>query len=435
MSKIMKVCIVLTVVAFLAAPAFAEVQNVKVSGDIKTMGIYRDDFDLKENDNSYDDQAAWYQSIVRVQIDADLTDNVSTCVRILNERDWDVETNATTDMDLDIATITMKELFMAPLTVIIGRQELKYGSGLVVGDPDRNDASTGDSITAVNYSARKAFDAIRAIIDLDNVTIDAFTAKINEGVAATSSVGNDIDLYGVDVSTTIGDIPAAVYVVYANDNQSAAGVNNEEILTVGARGSKAITDALNASLEVAVQIGTYNAIRDQKAWALDAAVDYAMNASMNPIVGASYSFRSGANTSASSTSDQEAWLPLYEDQTQGLIADFLFDGTNYGVNSNCHIINVNATVEPMEDLTASIDYYQYLLDEKLAAGSQTVGRLSTTMKADSDFGSEIDLGLNYAYTEDVAFGLTSAWFNPGAAFDGVNDDQATEVVGSVSVSF
>jgi len=87
MRRLLTLCIVLTVVALVAAPAFAEVQNVKVSGDVKVMGIYRDDFDLNDDDASADDQQAWYQSIARVQIDADLTDNVSTCVRMLNERD------------------------------------------------------------------------------------------------------------------------------------------------------------------------------------------------------------------------------------------------------------------------------------------------------------------------------------------------------------
>ena len=327
-------------VALVAAPAFAEVQNVKVSGDVKVMGIYRDSYDLNDNDPA--DQDAWYQSIARIQIDADLTDNVSTCVRLLNERDWDAETDATTadtQIDLDIANITMKELFFAPLTVIIGRQELKYGSAMVVGDPDRNDASADTDITARNYSARKAFDAIRGIVELDNATIDIFTAKINEGVGDNRSAGYDTDLYGIDVSGTLADASVAGYVVYANDNQASgasASAGNEEILTIGARGAMALTDALDGSLEVAIQTGDYSKARDQKAWALDAAIDYATDLNMSPVLGLAYSYRSGQKA-GTTTGDQEAWTPLYEDQTKGLIADYLFDGINDGVNSNCHI--------------------------------------------------------------------------------------------------
>ena len=431
MKHLLTVCIVLTAVALVAAPAFAEVQNVKVSGDVKVMGIYRDNFDL--NDDAVTDQQAWYQSIARVQIDADLTDNVSTCVRILNERDWDSETTASTDMDLDLASITMKELFYAPLTVIIGRQELRYGNAMVVGNVSQNaDNMSGNAITGENYSVRNAFDAIRGIVELDNVTIDMFTAKIEDDVTQASK---DIDLYGIDVSGMMGDADVAGYIVYLNDNQNDP--ISEEIWTLGARGAMSLTDAVDASLEIAVQTGDYSAIRDQKAWALDAGIDYALNTDMDPVLGLAYSYRSGDKAGATATADQEAWVPLYEDQTNGIVADFIFDGLNDGVNSNCHIINVSVVIEPIEDLTASIDYYQYILDEKFVAGANTWSNISNnpTMNADDDLGSEVDIVLNYAYTEDVAFGLTSAWFLPGDAFDGANDDTATEVVGSVSVSF
>ncbi|NQT75590.1 MAG: alginate export family protein [Candidatus Omnitrophica bacterium] len=444
MKRLMRICIVLTAIAMVAAPALAEVQNVKVSGDIEVMGIYRDDFDLVDADTvNNDDQQAWYQSIARIQIDADLTDNVSTCVRILNERDWDVDDVADSDMDLDIANITMKEFFYAPLTLIIGRQELRYGNSMVIGNVSQNTANFTDSITANNYSARNAFDAIRGIVELDNVTIDIFTAKIDEAVGTTptapvgsGTVSDDNDLYGIDVSTTIGDVPVAGYVVYANDNSDPGAADANEIWTLGVRGAKALTDALDANLEVAVQTGKYTAIKDQSAWALDAGLDYTMEADMNPVLGIAYSYRSGASASAAATDDQEAWVPLYEDQTNGLIADYLFDGINDGVNSNCHIVNVSAVVEPLEDLTVSIDYYQFVLDEKFSEAETAVGSLSgKSLSTDDDLGSEMDIALNYAYTEDVNLGLTAAWFMPGDVFEGSNDDTATEVVGSINVGF
>jgi len=434
MKRLMILCVVLTAIALASAPVFAEVQNVKLSGDIKVLGIFRDSFDLQ--DNAPTDQTSWYETITRVQIDADLTDNVSTCVRILNERDWDVEDNADTDMDLDLANITLKEFFYAPLTLIVGRQELKYGSGLVIGDPDRNDASAVGDVTAANYSARKAFDAIRGIIELDNVTIDLVTAKMNEDVAQAAQ---DIDLYGVDIATTIKDVNVAGYAIFVNDNQSTGATTNEEILTIGARAAKSLSDDLDVSAEIAMQTGDYSAGRDQKAWAVDVAVDYALSMDMSPVLGLAYSYRSGDKAGATSTSDQEAWTPLYEDQTNGVIADFLFDGLNGGVNSNCHIINVSAAVEPVADLMASINYYQYILDEKLTdtnAGTLWSNTITSEgVTSDTDLGSEIDLALNYAYTEDVSFGITSAWFLPGDLFKSANNDRATEVVGSIDVAF
>ena len=39
-------CAVIGVLAFVAGPAYAEVQNIKISGDIDAMAVYRDNYDL-----------------------------------------------------------------------------------------------------------------------------------------------------------------------------------------------------------------------------------------------------------------------------------------------------------------------------------------------------------------------------------------------------
>ncbi|MCK4326390.1 hypothetical protein KAW55_06505, partial [bacterium] len=66
---------------------------------------------------------------------------------------------------------------------------------------------------------------------------------------------------------------------------------------------------------------------------------------------------------------------------------------------------------------------------------------------DDDLGDELDITLTYDYTEDVQFGLCAAWFNPGGWFDDLQqggndltananrDETATQIVGSVKVSF
>ena len=442
MKKLMTICIVLTAVAFLAAPAFAEVQNVKVSGDIKTMGIHRDDFDLTKTDGgSNDDQCAWYQSIVRLQVDADLTDNVSTTVRLLNERDWDTDTsssnvdddNNVTSVDLDIASITLKEAFYAPLTVIIGRQEVRPGTGMIIGDSDRNAASREDDITAVNYSARKAFDAIRGILDYDPLTIDILIAKVNE-TSATRVHAEDIDVYSVDATYVLeNDATIGGYVVAMKDS-AAATANTQDIWTLGARGAMAINDALDISGEVAVQTGDYSDTMDQDALAIDLGATYALNSTWEPVLGVGYIYRSGSNA-GTTVGDYEAWLPLYEDQTHGLIADFLFDGVTGGVNSNCRIINLSADLQPMEDLSASIDYYKFALDKELAAGTHPGSNSSATMVANDDLGEELDVVLTYDYTEDVQLGFSAAWFSPGDALSGDNKDTAQELVGSIAVAF
>ena len=131
-------CLV-ALVGFVALPAFAAVQNVKISGDINVSGVTRSNLDLDKSSsvansvgvNSNQDNQSDFLSITRVKVDADLTDNVSTSVRLLSERNWNGDsTSGTTanrnigltaagvagdenDIDLDLASITLRE-FMTP---------------------------------------------------------------------------------------------------------------------------------------------------------------------------------------------------------------------------------------------------------------------------------------------------------------------------------
>jgi hypothetical protein len=143
-----------------AAPAMADVQNVKISGDIDAKAIWHENYDLKKEDNTesetnatvtrFQDDEGFALSTVRVRIDADLTDNVSTAVRLLNQRKWGADDADTGDIEINLANVTLNELLYSPLTVTVGRQDLQYGRGFIVGsglllDPNGvfTQASTG----------------------------------------------------------------------------------------------------------------------------------------------------------------------------------------------------------------------------------------------------------------------------------------------------
>jgi hypothetical protein len=115
--KFVKLALVLAMALCLTASVYAETQSVKVSGDLTVRGIWRSGYDYR-GDSPMDVMAvggarnglasdnagmlntqtgvnqanggsqSWFMSTTEVQIDADLTDNVATCIRILNERDW-----------------------------------------------------------------------------------------------------------------------------------------------------------------------------------------------------------------------------------------------------------------------------------------------------------------------------------------------------------
>jgi len=86
MGKRLMLILACALIVGLALPAFAEVQNVKVSGDITMYGVTRNNFTLGSTIQEADDTGSENASIVRVRLDADLTENVGTTIRLINER-------------------------------------------------------------------------------------------------------------------------------------------------------------------------------------------------------------------------------------------------------------------------------------------------------------------------------------------------------------
>jgi len=450
----------------LAVPAFAAVQNVKVSGDLTVSAIGRRDLDLGLL-GGLDDDANVMNSIVRVRIDADLTDNVSTTVRLINERDWDDEGDAATGthVDLDLAYVTMREMLYSPLTVTIGRQELRFGNGLIVGDPHTNNMSDepGGDILNQDLSARKAFDATRATLDYDPLVIDFIYAVIDEDnkvTAATSKEDDDDNLYGLNAKYDFGDeygtMAEAYFFTKVDKTRTATGViadnKPDTVYCPGLRVSTNPTKKLNLQAEFAYQTGSKQVVssdlapvhvagqnRQRKAMAGQFISTYALDMDYSPVLNLTYAYYSGENNPYTHSDEEyRGWDPMYEDQTAGSLINALLQPTN------CHIADASVTLEPMEDVTAKLSWINVWLAHEVGevAGSGTVttqpGVTATNLTLDPDkryLGYEIDAELNYDYTEDVQFGLLFGYFKPGEAWNAANNTAAKELIGTCKVVF
>jgi hypothetical protein len=95
--------------------------------------------------------------------------------------------------------------------------------------------------------------------------------------------------------------------------------------------------------------------------------------------------------------------------------------------TNQHQFALHAMVRPIEDLSIDNRFTWFLADVGIVpvAGA----------KRESFFGTEWDVQANYAYTDDVNFGLIYGLFNPGNVFRTPFDDTAQQLVTSVSVKF
>lgn len=480
-------CILALAIAF-TIPVYAETQSIKLSGDLAVRYIGRDDYDFNAYDTDYaDTDGSYFMHNAEVQLDADLTDNVSVTIRLVNQTDWDVsdisnegESGEHYDYDpntaigaggldgpldhygefdvvLDLAYVTLKEFFFTPLTVRIGRQDLWFGKGFIIG---ANYDDPNGQISADEFTSLTSFKAIRGTWDFEPWTLDAVFAMIEENEVQAD---DDVQLYGLNLGCVLDYYNAETELYYwlqADDEipgffEGGHKDSDKEnrTHTVGVRGSFDPHEDITLWGEYAFQGGTYIADmgqlepRDREAFAIDVGSELRLweeQYAWRPVLGVEYIFYSGQNANKGSGSDFHGWNRMYRGKVDSAIHEwynvFYTTGmaTTERADQNLHQLVLMGSIQPMDNLTVDGRFVNFRLHENAAPG---VGN--------KDVGNEVDLELTYEYTEDVTFGLLSAWFwsgdyytNPeegaqpnfGSA-DRKGKDIASELVATCKVSF
>ena len=489
--KHLKALSVLALMLVLAAPAFAETQNVKVSGSIDAYWFYRVNLDLQDNNDSgaipvggavptsggttnttgHSSEADdFFMSITQIEVSADLTDNVSTVINLINQRDWNADdfvadaasVNTNTgpnefDILLDLAYVQMKEIFYSPLTLTIGRQDLWFGRGFIVGN--NNTAWDTQGITqADEYSVTTAFDAIRATLDFNPWTLDFVYSKIQEG---SHDPEDDLDLWIVNVNYKFAEYNAVAEGYYVGEmdrnalrtagtsgTNDSGGTKGNDTHTLGGRVQFDPISQITLGGELAYQFGDYRAAklatavfpegRNREAWAADLFAEYRWDNTWKPMAGIEYIYMSGENDlGATSTQSYGAWNAPFRGPTYGWIHEYL--ETNYATSDpgdqsagqNHESISVYGSMKPLEDLLLSARYYYFWTPESI----HTTPTNPNTGSRDSELGYEIDTSVSYSYTEDVTFTFMANWFIPGGFYTDPSDATASEYISEVKVTF
>ncbi|MDP2928635.1 MAG: alginate export family protein [Candidatus Omnitrophota bacterium] len=518
--KFLRVLCVIALVAFFAVSAYAETQNVKVSGDLAIRSFFRNNYAGSQSLTSSPNEAiqangtalgavgnregrdrsnsSWFMSTTELQVDADLTDNVSTCIRLLNQRDWNAaknhgynqntqvstigsggfgHSNAGTGgagymddpnefaVDLELAYVTLKNFLYSPLTVAIGRQNLWFGKGFIVGANQRvrnagNYGVAGQSqpLSAPEYTAQNAFDSVKAVLDFDPWTLTGIYSKIWQNDILAD---DGLDLWGVNVGYKFDSYKgeAEGYWFYKRDKQVQAynwtnSTSGNDINTIGLRGSFDPIDVATVYAEFAGQFGSYvgNQLqgnnRARLAGALDVGVEsryFTEKWAWKPKLGVEYIWYSGQNqnTPTNGSGMYNGWDPMFRGKTDSLIREFIgryyysakypFTANNYYNSTdnsfqNQHQIIFSGNVQPMDSLKLTGNLNMFWNQETYNP---------STMKERGYLGTEVDFGATWDYTEDVSFNLVSGFFVPGQVYynDKGTAATATDVVGSVKVSF
>lgn len=457
--KLMRTVCVLGLALCLATSVYAGTQSVKISGDVALRGILRSDYDLDANnaETSSTGSNNWENYLMtnaEVQVDADLTDNVSAVIRLFNQRDWNDSTAATDEFDVgvDLMYVELKEFLYSPLTLKVGRQDIWIGKGFIVG---ANIADYNTAINANEYSSVTSFDAVRATLDYDPWTVDAIAATMAEGNISSK---DDNTLWGINVGYLfdVYNAEAEGYWFFkddANTTEATFVKTHNAVHTIGFRGSADPIEDWTAAAEAAYQFGDYVGFaaqrgeRDRSAWALDISAEcrYLKDQyAWKPVLGAEYVYYSGDNDAdpdASTTGTYNSWDVMYRGKFDSKIRDFYglyytsAFTTGEAINpesalTNQHSICFYGSIQPADSLTFDAKLFAFWQDENRA-----VNDVQGLEDRDEFLGTEIDLELTWDYTEDVSFGLLTSWFIPGDFYAGGYDDDAANIVGSMKLSF
>ncbi|MFH0856139.1 MAG: alginate export family protein [Candidatus Omnitrophota bacterium] len=425
--------------------AYAEVQNIKVSGDILASGVTRSHFGLIAATSG--DKSALKQSFImsqiRLRVDADLTDNVMATVRLINERIWngqnDTTSSGNSNIDLDLAYVTLKEFLYSPLSFTVGRQEIRFGNGLVMGNAKAD--ISGTSTIPTDLSERKAFDAIRATLNYDPLVIDLVYAKVKQ---ATSVDRNTIGLAGVNATYAVNkDTNVSAYYFLKRDNYKGTSLGRgepDQLNTIGGLVTSTPIENLTVSGEAAYQFGRNDSSnttqKKHDAWAFQAMADYIFaKVKTTPKIGASWTYLSGGKASGTDATRNQGWDAMFYDQKLNNIVYAILPFTNMNA------FNLKASCKPLDDVTVSAVYGYYNVAKQSTAAvispfyyDGSAQYLNTNYTGKTHLGDAIDLTATYDYTEDVQLGLTYGWFKPGNAL-ATNEKDANQLIGSLKVIF
>jgi len=434
--KLMLVLVAIAIAAF-CIPAFAAVENVKVGGDIAVWGVYRNNFDFIKNEvPGFKDDNHWFMTSTRVYVSAQLAQNITAMVRLINERDWGANwTNTFTTtgtilppapagltvvtqgsvtidtmaINLDLANVKIADLLTPGLSLIVGRQEYQMGEGQIIGSR-YNAGNYPTAIAGRDLGLLKAFDAIRADYAVASIplSVTGFLSKINETYGGFNGLTpGDTDLYAISLLWKPENYSLEPYWVLLHNGFGNSGVSRLDINTFGLRATAGIPAVKGLQLkgEYAKQSGKADGFATDgiggnvEGWMGYLGAAYTFPVSMNPMIDAAYNFYTGANPGEDKV---KQFVPLFPSNTAAVVGNVAYPSLVAAGASNLKVFKLGFGIEPLKKLALGLDWFNLNTDKDVAAGITS-----------NSLGNEIDFNATYAYTEDLSFGFDYGYLISG----------------------
>jgi len=429
----------------LTSKTYADVQNIRLSGDIRIRGYYLDNTDPSDQGNE-----SFISQRTRVSVEADLEDHVLVVVTLQAEGEWGANNDSASSnsgagvanasaisrrwaLGVSEAYVQMNEVFYTPATLKLGRQYLNYGHGLILSSVEQE----------YNY------DAARLVLDYYPLTIDLVGAEIVNNAAfgpGDSHGGSDLLFVNARYEMTDSVIKnVEAYFGWLSQASAGSGANTRvppsngaadaSPWIIGARTDLQPSNGFQIWAEGAYEGGADGspgvAAKNISAGLLNLGGRFTMkDTQWSPAINANYIYATGGGQNGEG--NFRPWFDYADGYNGYLFCPAL---------SNIQIFNVGASVKPYENTTLSLQGYYYLkADSDTTAGSNAnvdFGGLATGATGPSSgIGWEFDGIVGYDYSKDVRLQLVYGVFVPGGAYQKAGDSVTSqEVRGEVNVKF
>ena len=331
--------------------------------------------------------------------------------------------NQTDDFDLHQLYVQLKDIASSHLDVKLGRQEIEYGKGRIIGAPAWNNRMRAFDASILHW-ANEGFYADAFYAQDVKYDDDKFNASRNEEFVT--------GLYGGYQH----DKKSPLLETYLMKLVDIKGNNDINRYTVGARVQAEVYKGIVADVEVPFQFGKTGTqtggAKTIKAWAFHADLSKAFEDIVwKPKVALAYDQASGDNDPNDSVSN--TFVPLYQASHS---AYGLLDFVRW---QNVRNPELGITFNPTKKFkfTTMVDFFW--LDSKSDAWYNSTGstvRLKTAGERDYYLGRELSLRLYYDFNKNVKWENGVAHFSPGSyAADSGANHEAFWVYSQLSIKY
>ena len=411
MKRFATIALTVLFVTSIVGAAMAERTGLSITGSMEVMAR-QDENQVTLGTNGVNNRV---EQLIQLNVDADLTDNVSTRIALEQNGSWG--TGLTIDAQaggllIDEAYIEIKELFIEQLTVKAGVQNIEY--------------SLRDDGNAM-WLSLPSIGAYVATLDYDPLYVDVVIAKTLESFATNNA--SDTDTYALGVEYYLENESKIQVIIVLMQNENA----DLSLTQISAGVSYNVLDDLEVYVQLGSQSGELTAAIDVAgtAYQLGALYTFA-NVAKTPYVGIEYQSFSGDDGAADAN-----WQALGDvDSTIVLEADRDLRDHNLGLvgkllTSNYTAIRIlgGCVIDEKTKVDAQIAIFSKT-EEDAVSGAIIAG-------ADAAIGTEIDVTVTHQLTDDLVVAGGLGYVTSGDAIEdsGTDNDALVSLVFTAALDF